>query len=218
MSGPVKTGRRGTGRSARARATRRRIVDAAQELFTTDGYIATTLEHIAARAGVAVQTVYFHFGNKATVLKEVVDVAAVGDDEPVALLERPGFQELAKEPDAAELIAQWVARGRDIYVRIAPIMRVVRDAAGADAEMAAQWRTNEEQRAVAFRLLAEQLAERDALRPGLTVDDATDVILALHGPEVFLVLAARGWSPQRWADWMAPVLVDALLGPDRRGS
>jgi AcrR family transcriptional regulator len=211
VSRPVKTGRRGTGRSARARATRRRIVDAAHELFTGNGYIATTLEQIAQHADVAVQTVYFHFGNKATVLKEVVDIAAVGDDEPVALLDRPDFQQLAAETDPVRLVASWVDIGRDIFTRTAPIMQVVRDAAGSDAEMAAQWRTNEEQRAVAFRLFAEQLADRDALRPGLTVDDATDVIVALHGPEVFLILAARGWSPQRWADWMVPVLVDALL-------
>ncbi len=68
-------------RAARTRATRRRIVDAATELFVAEGYGATTLEQIAARAGVAVQTVYFHFGNKRTVLKEAVDVAAVGVDQ-----------------------------------------------------------------------------------------------------------------------------------------
>src|SRR3954468_16587156 len=81
-------------RAARTRATRRRIVDAAAELFIERGYGVTTLEQIAARAGVAVQTVYFHFGNKRTVLKEAVDVAAVGDDEQVALLERPWLGEL----------------------------------------------------------------------------------------------------------------------------
>ena len=64
-----------------------------------EGYGSTTLEQIAARAGVAVQTVYFHFGNKRTVLKEAVDVAAVGDDEPVALLERrPGWKRCAPSP------------------------------------------------------------------------------------------------------------------------
>lgn len=215
MSGPVKGRRRGTGRSARARATRRRIVDAAFELFTTDGYIATTLEQIAQRAGVAVQTVYFHFGNKGTVLKEVVYVSAVGDDEPVPLLDRPSYQRLLDEPDPRRLVAGWVENGREIYSRVAPIMRVVRDAAGADADMAAQWRANDEQRAVAFRLFAEQLAARDALRPGMSVDEATDVIVALHGIEVYLVLADRGWSPQRWAEWMAPLLAGALLGPER---
>ena len=143
-------------RAARTRATRRRIVDAAAALFVAQGYGTTTLEQIAARAGVAVQTVYFHFGNKRTVLKEAVDVAAVGDDEPVALLERPWWEELRAEPDPRRVLALWMASSRAIYVRIGPIMQVVRDAAVTDPEMAAQWATNEAQRATAFRELAER--------------------------------------------------------------
>ncbi|MDT7576721.1 MAG: hypothetical protein QOH17_3054, partial [Pseudonocardiales bacterium] len=145
-------------RAARTRATRRRIVDAAAELFVAEGYGTTTLEQIAKRAGVAVQTVYFHFGNKRTVLKEAVDVAAVGDDEQVPLLERPWLEELHAEPDPHRVVELWAANGRDIYERIGPIMQVVRDAAVIDADMAAQWATNEEQRATAFRMLATILA------------------------------------------------------------
>ena len=104
-------------RAARTRATRRRIVDAAAELFVERGYGVTTLEQIAARAGVAVQTVYFHFGNKRTVLKEAVDVAAVGDDEPVALLERPWLDELRAEPDPRRVVELWVATSTAIYTR-----------------------------------------------------------------------------------------------------
>ncbi|WP_242419577.1 TetR/AcrR family transcriptional regulator, partial [Frankia sp. CpI1-P] len=86
-------------RAEKTRLTRRRIIAAAADLFLDQGYGATTLDQVAARAGVAVQTVYFHFGNKATLLKEALDVAAVGDDEPVALLDRPWLEELTAEPD-----------------------------------------------------------------------------------------------------------------------
>lgn len=212
MSDAVKSSaRRGGGRGAQARATRRRIVDAAAELFIAHGYAATTLEQIAAQAGVAVQTVYFHFGNKRTVLKQAVDIAAVGDDEPVALLERPLYQELAAEPDPRRLIARWVQSGRDILVRIAPIMRVVRDAAAIDPDMAAQWQTNEQQRATAYRVLAQHLADRSALKPGMSVDDATDIVLALASIEVYLLLAGRGWGPERWQQWVTAMLSAALL-------
>lgn len=212
MSDDVKSRTRRDGtRGAQARATRRRIIDAAALLFIADGYAATTLEHIAERAGVAVQTVYFHFGNKRTVLKEAVDVAAVGDDEPVALLERPFYEHLDAEPDPHRLIAQWVQGGRDIFVRIAPIMGVVRDAAGIDPDMAAQWATNEQQRAIAYRVLAQQLADRGALNPSISVDDATDIVIALVSIEVYLLLAARGWNPQRWAAWITTMLTAALL-------
>jgi AcrR family transcriptional regulator len=197
-------------RAARTRATRRRIVDAAAELFIADGYGATTLEQIAARAGVAVQTVYFHFGNKRTVLKEAVDIAAVGDDEPVALLERPWLDELRAEPDPRRMIALWVAYSVTIYARIGPIMQVVRAAAVTDPEMAAQWATNETQRATAFRAMAELLAERGGLnRP---VDEAVDVLCALLGPEVYDVLTGRGWTAQQWERFTVESITAALLG------
>ena len=148
-------------RGTRTRITRRKIVTAAAELFVAEGYHATTLEQIAARAGVAVQTVYFHFGNKRSVLKEAVDVAAVGDDEPVAMLDRPWLEEARAEPDPRRVIELWMGYGRGIMTRVGPIMRVVRDAAVVDPEMAEQWATNEAQTAAAFRVLAEQL---DALQ------------------------------------------------------
>jgi AcrR family transcriptional regulator len=197
-------------RAARTRATRRRIVDAAAELFIERGYGVTTLEQIAARAGVAVQTVYFHFGNKRTVLKEAVDVAAVGDDEQVPLLERPWMEELRAEPDPRRMVALWAANGRSIYARIGPIMAVVRDAAVSDPDMAAQWATNEEQRATAFRTLAELLDRRGGLnRP---VEEAVDVLCALLGPEVYGVLTGRGWSPAQWERFTAESITAALLG------
>src|SRR5215212_4550247 len=96
-------------RAEQARATRRRIVDAAAEQFVSRGYGATTLEDIAEAAGVAVQTVYFHFRNKPTLLKHALDVAAVGDDEPVPLLERPWMARIRREPDPRRVITLWVA-------------------------------------------------------------------------------------------------------------
>lgn len=213
MSGAVKAGRGGGSRGAQARATRRRIITAAIELFTVDGYTTTTLEQIAERADVAVQTVYFHFGNKRTVLKEAVDVAAVGDDAPVALLDRPFYRQLDAEADPGRLIAIWAQGGREIFARVAPIMRVVRDAAGADPDVAAQWRVNEQQRATAFRVLVQQLADRSALKPEMSVDDATDVVIALLSIEVYLLLAERGWSPERWEQWITTMLTAALLEP-----
>jgi len=52
----------------RPRSTKKRdqIMASAVELFTRDGYEGTSVEDIAARAGVSKQTVYSHFGNKET--------------------------------------------------------------------------------------------------------------------------------------------------------
>jgi AcrR family transcriptional regulator len=215
VTDPVKSGaKRGTRRGERARATRRRIIDAAAELFIANGYAATTLEQVAEGAGVAVQTVYFHFGNKRTVLKEAVDIATVGDDEPVPLLDRPWVQQTRTEPDPQRLVALWVRNSRTIFGRIAPIMRVVRDAAGVDLDMAAQWAINEQQRTVAFRLLAQLLADRGVLKPGVSVDEATDVVFALLSIEIYLLLTgSRGWTPAHWERWTAATLASSLLRP-----
>ena len=160
----------------------------------------------------AVQTVYFHFGNKRTVLKEAVGVTAVGDDEPVAMLDRPWLEAARAEQDPRRLLALWTAYGCGIVTRVGPIMRVVRDAAVLDPEMAAQWSANETQTATAFRALAEQLDAMRALR--VPVDEAVDVLLALSGLDLYLLLAGRGWTPQRWERFVLDALVHALLRPE----
>lgn len=199
-------------RTEQARATRRRIIGCARELFLQQGYAATTLDQIAARAGVAVQTVYFHFGNKRTVLKEVMDVLAVGDDAPVPLLERPWVQRVRDESDARRALGIWLRNSRVIFGRVAPMLSVVRDAAGADPEMAEQWRANQRERYIAHRALAEILAAKKALRPGLTVQNAADVIFTLLSPEVYLLLTMeRGWSPGRWQRWLTGTIAQAVL-------
>lgn len=199
-------------RAEQARTTRRRIIKCARELFLEQGYAAATLDQIAARAGVAVQTVYFHFGNKRTVLKEVMDVLAVGDDAPVPLLERPWVQQVRDEPDARRALGIWLRNGRVIFGRVAPMLSIVRDAAGADPEMAEQWRTNQRERYTAHRTLAEILAAKKALRPGLTVHKAADIIFAAASPEVYLLLTFEcGWSPAQWQSWVSDTIAQAVL-------
>jgi AcrR family transcriptional regulator len=209
VKGATTTGNR---RTEQARATRRRIVEQATSLFTTQGYAATTLEQIAGGAGVALQTVYFHFGNKRGLLKVVVDVASVGDDQPVPLLARPAVAGVRSESDAKAAVARWVELSKDIFARVAPIMAVVRDAAGSDPEMASQWETNRQQTLTAHQVLAEKLQDQQALRPGMTVAEATDVIYGLVSLELYLVLTdERGWLPDRWRQWVNETLAQAIL-------
>ncbi len=202
-----------TSRAEKTRLTRRRIIAAAGDLFLNQGYGATTLDQVAARADVAVQTVYFHFGNKATLLKEALDVAAVGDDEPVALLDRPWIDQLSAEPDPVRMIELWAEGGREIFERVAPLLAVVRGTVGSDADLGAQWDLNEGQRRTAFRLLAGLLAARGALRDGLTVDDAADLTFLIGSAENY-ILATRtlGWTPERWQHVTTTMLAQSLLG------
>lgn len=192
--------------------TRQRIIETGAELFLRQGYAATTLEQIATQAGVAVQTVYFHFRNKRTILMRAVEILVVGDEEPVPMIERPPARQAMTEPDPRRAIALWVENGRQINERVMPMLRVLRDAAGADPEMAADWEVNQEQRMTDHRRFAERLAELDALRPGMSVETAADVIYGLMAPELYHVLAGeRSWTSRQWANWTVEAMTSTLL-------
>jgi AcrR family transcriptional regulator len=201
-------------RAEQARATRRRIIAAAASQFVAHGYGATLLDQVAEQAGVAVQTVYFHFGNKRTLLKEALDVAAVGDDDPVPLMDRPWVTEIQQETDPVRIIELWLATGRVILDRIAPLMRVLRGATGTDPEVAAQWDTNQAQTRTANGFLAELLARRGALKPGLAVEQARDIAFVLGNVETYLQFTdACEWTPDQWQERTAGMLTAALLAP-----
>ena len=218
MSDPVKRAKKADSRLSRAdqaRATRRRIVAVAAEQFVTRGYGATLLEQVAEQAGVAVQTVYFHFGNKRTLLKHVMDGAAVGDDEPVPLLERPWLEQIQQETDPHRIIQLWLANGRQILQRVAPLMRVMRGAVGTDPELAAQWEANQQQTRTAYTLLAQLLAGRDALKPGIDIDQARDIAFTITNVESYLQFTdVCGWTPDQWQERTAAILTASLLAPD----
>ena len=208
---PVPSGRR-LSRAEQARATRRRIVAAAAEQFVARGYGATLLDQVAEQAGVAVQTVYFHFGNKRTLLKHVMDVAAVGDDEPVPLLERPWFKQIQEETEPRRIIHRWLDGSRQIVHRVAPLMRVMRGAIGTDPELAAQWETNQQQTRTAYAVLAQLLAARDALKPGIDVDLARDIAFTVTNVESYLQFTdVCGWTPDQWQERTADILTACLL-------
>ncbi|MFI9592820.1 TetR/AcrR family transcriptional regulator [Nonomuraea sp. NPDC052265] len=196
----------------RSAQTRSRIVNAAQGLFVVRGYAGTTFQLVADAAEVSVQTVYFHYGTKSRLLKHVVDVASVGDDEPVPLLGRPWFEALRSARDPMEVVRGWVQQSGVILDRVAPILAVVRDAAAGDADMAAQWAANSEQRHTAHGQVVAILDRLDALRPGVTGDQATDITVGLLSPDLFLVMTREcGWTTAQWADWSADQLSHALL-------
>lgn len=205
------------GRTARARATKAKIVRAATELFVAEGYSATSMTAIATRAGVGEQTVYYALGNKRAILTAALDQAIAGDDEPVPTLERSWTADALADPDPiGQLRAQ--ARGAAaILERVAPLLDVVRGAAAIDAELADIWATNIGQRSTVQRTFAAALATKTQLSDGLTVDETADIMLLLLGPESYsLLVGVRGWSRERWQDWTLEALVRQLIAAPGR--
>jgi AcrR family transcriptional regulator len=201
-------------RDEQARATRRRILDAAGDLFLARGYLGTTLDAVAAGAGVSVQTVYNVVGGKAKLLKAVYDVTVAGDDEPLPMAERPGFAAMRAETDGRRCLARYADLGRGMAERALPLLTVVfAQAATGDKDLAAFAETVEGERAAGTCATAQHVADRFGLRPGLDVEAAAAILWTLTAPDVAdRLVRQRGWGWDRFAGWLGDTMGDALLG------
>ena len=197
-------------RRAQARATRAAIRDAAGRLFLDRGFGATTMQAIADEAGVAVQTVYAAFGTKAAIMKEAAEVAIVGDDEPVPLMERDLVTSIAAEPDQRRRAGLVADANAVIQSRAAPMTVATRDAGTVDPELAAWWELGKEQRRLGMHQAAQILAGDDGLR--LPVDEAADILYVVMSPDVFIQFTRdKGWSTDRYRDWLRDTIERTLL-------
>ncbi|HEX6509781.1 MAG TPA: helix-turn-helix domain-containing protein [Chloroflexota bacterium] len=199
-------------RQEQARQTRRAILEAARPLFVERGYTGTSMGDIAQAADVSIKTVEAAFGTKAKLLTALRDVSVVGDDEAIPVAERAWFKEMLDEQDPRrqlELHAQNTSR---IKRRTAALNEAIRRAAPADPEIAALWQVFQQQFMVDQRLVAESLAARGALREGLDVDAATNIIGLLNHPSVyFLAVFDHGWSEEQFEQWLVDALIRQLL-------
>jgi AcrR family transcriptional regulator len=200
-------------RVQQADATRRAVLTAASELFIAQGYGATTLDQIAARAGVSKPTVFSAVGNKQTVLSAVRDVAMAGDDEKLSMVERPLAEEIRQEPDphrAVELLARLFTGVGRRYARIDEVLRGA--AHSGEPGLRELWQTSEEQRLTGARIWATTLAGKGPLRNGMDVDTATDLLWLHMAPDQYHRLVhVRGWSDDRFRRWLIDSLTRLLL-------
>ncbi|MET9766424.1 helix-turn-helix domain-containing protein [Streptomyces sp. NPDC006415] len=209
-------------RDERSRRTREKIVAAALELFVAQGYGATSLQEVADRAGVAVQTVYFVFRNKRTLFKDVVDTSIAGDVEPVATMDREWFLAACAEPTAAGQLRAHVRGVLDILGRVAPVIPLIAAAAATDPEIAAQWPAGPDPRYTVQHAAAEALTSKPDARSDVDTARAADLLYGLLSPELYLIFTRdRGWSPDAWEAWACTALTAQLCkdqeqtaGPD----
>ncbi|MEV7806858.1 TetR/AcrR family transcriptional regulator [Microbispora sp. NPDC088329] len=198
-------------RAERSRRTREKVIQAARELFVAQGYGATSLQEVADRAGVAVQTVYFVFGNKRTLFKDVVDTSIAGDTEPVATMDREWFRAACAAPTAAGQLRAHVRGTCEILGRVAPIMPLIASAAATDPQIAAQWPDGPDPRYTVQHAAAQALVGKPGVRPGVSVEMAADLLFCLLSPELYLLFVRdRGWSPDRWEEWAYATLAAQL--------
>jgi AcrR family transcriptional regulator len=204
-------------RREQAAATRRDILKAAQRLFERQGYAATTMVAIAAEAGVALKTVYLAFETKSGVLRALWNLLLRGDEGEAPVAERSWYREVVEEPDPQRQLRLNARNSRAAKTRIAGVLKVIREAAPVDRDIGALWERIQTEFHANQRVIVERLAERKALRRGLDVDRATDILWTLNHPDVWqLLVGERGWTPEQYEQWFGDTACSQLLRSDGR--
>jgi AcrR family transcriptional regulator len=202
-------------RREQAEATRAAILAAAQRLFERDGYAGTSVAAIAREADVTPRTVYLGFETKAGLLRGVWNRALRGERDEAPVAQQRWFQEVLEEPDPDRTLRLNARNSRRFKQRSTELLQVVRDAAPLEAEIAGLWDRIQTEYHANQRAVVESLRP-GALRPGLGVSRAADIIWTLNHPNTWIQLALlRGWSPAQYERWVGDTSCQQLLAPPR---
>jgi AcrR family transcriptional regulator len=187
------------------------VVAAAAGLFAERGYAATSLAEVATAAGVARPTVFAAFGSKGALLSQVLDEALAGDDEPVAVADRPWFRPVWDAASPPEVLDAYAGVCTLIGRRAARMFEVVRRAADDSPEVGELWETLCRNRIAGARMVVERAVERGA---AADVEQAVDSLWIFNDPAHYDALVhRRGWADAAFTSWLAARMRDAVLNP-----
>ena len=207
----------GSRRQADALERQRRIVAAATDLFIRQGFGATSINQIASAADVSAQTIYATYTSKAGVLAKAIDVAVAGDFDDVPVIERVPPLAGASPTQLFARFAEFAGIVRALNERVAPLIRVLEQAASSDAVLG-QLRS---QLVDAIRTDALQWVGQlgaDRLRPDLSEQEAADVLATTSSPAVYSILTEdSGWTPEQYERWLAAAVPRLLLAAELLG-
>lgn len=199
-------------RAAGAEATRAAIVAAAREMFLEAGYARTTVAAVADRAGVNVDTMYAAIGRKPDLMRLVLEAAISGVDRAVPAEERAYVRALQAAPTAKAKIEIYATAIAEMSPRTAPVFEALRTAGLTDETCAALYREITERRAANMLRFAAELRATGELRDDLTDEEVADIVWSTNAVEYYLLLVRdRGWTPQRFGDYLADAWCRLLL-------
>ena len=212
MTEPVKRPYDSTRRRKQAAATRLEILEAAQRLFEGRGYSATTMAAIAAEAGVAAKTVYLAFETKSGILRALWNLLLRGDEDDIPIAERDWYQETLEEADPERQLRLNARNSRAGKLRVGATGEAIRAAAPIDPEIQTLWQRIQTNYHENQRAIVESLDQKSALKPGLDLDRATDILWTINHPAVWqLLVRDRGWTPEDYEQWTADTACSQLL-------
>ena len=212
MSDTVKRQYRSARRASSAAATRSRIRQAAAAQFIEKGYAATTMRAIAAEAEVGERTLYDAFPTKVALFSHTLGVATVGDEQAVAVMDRPQVSRAQRADTPRESLAEFVEFSTDLLERAGDLIMVSIQAAGADPDMKAAAEAGAEATHRVYLSVCDALERRDALATGVDAAAAADIMFALCSPHTHYALRRiRGWTAERYRTWLQDTLTQQLL-------
>jgi AcrR family transcriptional regulator len=193
-------------RERQADDTRRRIVEAARQLLQTEGYDGMTIEAIARRAEVSAPSIYAIFKSKPGLLIALLDQSMFGAD----------YEEVVRQTlsatDPETRLRRAAAVSRQIRSAQSAAFDLMRSAGVVAPELAELEQQREHLRYEKEEGMINFLRDTEALRSGLSHRTARDIFWMLTGGDVYRMLVReRGWSPQKYQNWLADTLVRSLL-------
>ena len=188
-------------------ATRRRIAESARRLFVERGFAATTIDAIAADAGISAPTIYATYGSKRAILMQLLDDMEVAADRDAA---RAAIVRAGGDPRAElRAIVDFDVR---LFTRAADVIAAVRSAGAADPAFDEIRIEGEARRRRAIAPVVRAWARAGVLRAGVSEREAADVLWAMCGDEVYRVYVRDlGWPVERYRTWLHETLIHLLL-------
>jgi len=196
---------RSPARIQQADETKQRIVTAAHNLLSREGFAAMTVNAVAKAAGVSTQSVYAIFGSKTGLLDAVIDVARFGDRYRQLVAQALGAEDPLQRLRFAAAIA------RQIYDSEQGMIELMGGAGVVSPDLANKMKHREMDRRTAQSPVIDRLEETGRLKPGLNREKAADILWALTGRDLYrLLVQIQGWPADQYQEWLADSLIAAL--------
>jgi AcrR family transcriptional regulator len=197
-------------REEAARATRAAVIAAAAALFAERGYGSTSIEDVAARAGVSRATVFNSVGGKPALMRAAHRTAIAGEDHPRPAREGPLGERLKGVSGAAAILDVYAAALTDVFESVGPLQVALERASSEAQELGDMLTELEHDRRVGAGNIIAMIA--DELPAGLTAERATDILWVHNDPSLWQSLhGARGWTKAEFCSWLAITFRRQLL-------
>jgi AcrR family transcriptional regulator len=194
-------------RRAAADETRRRIISAARRLLPSGSELS--VGRIAREAGVAVQTIYSHFGSKGNLLMAAVDDV----QREVGLY--AGFDRVWASRDGETALRRMIEATFELWHRAWPFVEFTVRARRIDPEVGEQLRYIDTMRHEHLVLICRRLELEARLRDGRKPELAADIAFALTTPTVYEELVqVRAWDLSSATATAIEAVVAATIATD----